>query len=346
MRVSVPPLHPPRRAAIMPALVRATTPRHPRSLTTPLAPRRTTRAERAGLALVELLVALVLTAIVGGALVRMVDRALRHSRGLAIESDQRAQLAVAASAAYGALESVAPTDGDLLSGTDSSVAYLATVGVAVACGRGPTSIDLAAPAIASGAVLTWWNTSPQAGDTAVILDDGPAYADVDDRWHHVPLVAVASLTGACSGSPWLDPVADAGRVGWRLILGDTLPATVIPGAPVRILRPERLALYRSGSEWMLGWTEWNAAAAAWNAIQPVAGPLLPWAPPGATSGFALQWRDTAGTAVTPAPTPSSPPRWLELGLGGITRRQVRHDGVARGNRRDSLTLRLPLRNAP
>ncbi len=305
-----------------------------------------TRSARRGVALVELLVALVLTAVVGGTLVRMLDRTHRHARGLATESDQRAQLAVAGVAIIGALDGIAPTDGDLLSGSDSSVAYLATVGVGLACALGPTTIDLAPSTIASSAVLSWWNTAPQAGDTVVILDDGISPSDADDRWHHLPLAGVSSLANACLGTPWLDPVADAGRVGWRLTLGDTLPVSLTRGAPVRVLRPERLALYRSTGEWMLGWTEWNPASAAWNAIQPVAGPLLPWAPPAATSGLSLMWHDSTGAALSPAPAPATPPRWLVLGLGSITRRQVRHDGVARGLRRDSLTLRLPLRNSP
>lgn len=304
------------------------------------------RRARAGVALVELLVALLLTAVVGGTLVRLMDRVQRHARGLALETDQRAQLGVAAGAIAGALQGVAAHDGDLLSGSDSSVAYLAIVGVGVACAVGPATIDLAPIGLASGAMLTWWNTAPQGGDTVVVLDEGLVPADLDDRWRHVALVAVAPRTGACHGSPWLDSIADAGRVGWRLSLGDTLPATVTRGAPVRVLRPERLALYRSSGEWMLGWTEWNPATAAWHAIQPVAGPLLPHAPAGATSGLALAWRDSTGATVVPAPIPPVLPRWLDLALGATTRRQVRHDGVARGLRRDSLTLRLPLRNTP
>lgn len=323
----------------------------PRPHATPISraarqPARALRVPRGGVALVELLVALVLTTIVGGTLVRLLDRTQRHAHGLAIESDQRAQLGVAAAAITGAVQGASATDGDLVAGSDSSLAYLAPVGVGLACALGPTSLDLPPTVIASGALLTWWNTSPQAGDTVAILDEGVALSDVDDRWRHAVLVSVTPALGACLGTPWLDPVADAGRVGWRLTLGDTLPATVTRGAPLRVLRPERLALYRSGTEWMLGWTEWNAATAAWHAIQPVAGPLLPWAPPGATSGLAFQWHDSLGSAVALAPAPVAPPRWLELGVGGITRRQLRHDGVAIGLRRDSITLRVPLPNSP
>ncbi|HEX4934931.1 MAG TPA: hypothetical protein VFV33_17195, partial [Gemmatimonadaceae bacterium] len=191
---------------------------------------------------------------------------------------------------------------------------------------------------------TWWNSTPQGGDSIAILDEGSASSAVDDSWHRGAITAVTTRPGACLRSPYLDSIADAATTGWRLTIAPPLPATVRPGAVVRVLRPERFALYRSSGEWMLGWTEWNHAAASWSPIQPVAGPLLPYALPGSTSGFSVRWIDSAGLAIPP--TPGSNARGALVSLGATTRDLVRMDGVARGFRRDSLLLRLWLRNAP
>ncbi len=307
--------------------------------------RITRRTHRRGFVLVELLAALVITASLGAALFRLVDRSQRFTRGLALMADERAQLAVAGFAIEGAVQSLDATDGDLLSGSDSAVAFLGNVGSALACSLGPGSafVDVAPPSIASGATLTWWNTSPQPGDTLVALDEGTSPGAADDRFVHVALRSAAALRNACLTTPYLDSIADAGTVGWRLTPVTPLPATVATGAVLRIVRPERFALYRSGAEWTVGWTEWNATSAAWNVIQPVAGPLLPYAPLGRTSGLAFQWHDSTGAPLAPAP--HTPARALDLSLGAVTRQLVRADGVARAQRRDSLSIRIPLRNA-
>lgn len=302
------------------------------------------RVNPKGLALVELLVAIVITSLLVAALSRMVDRAQRFARGTALIADQRAQLAVAGMAVEASLEGIAPSDGDLLVAADSSVSYLAPVGSAIACALGSATIDLAPSIVTSGATLTWWNTAPQAGDTIAILDDGLLAGAGDDRWVHAVVTSISPLPNACLYSPWLDSIADAGRVGWRLSASPPLPPTVAPGAVLRIVRPERYALYRSAGEWMAGWTEWNPPASRWNVIQPIAGPLLPYASTGSTSGMALRWRDSLGAIVAPAGRGTA--RVVELSLGALTRQAVRMDGTAGGQRRDSLTFRIPLRNHP
>lgn len=303
-----------------------------------------TRGVPTGFALVELLAALAITAVLGAAVVRLLDRAQRFAGGVALLADQRAQLAVAGFALEGALQGVAAGDGDLLGGSDSSVVYLGNVGSAIACALGAGTLDVADQRLSSGATITWWNTAPQPGDSLAILDEGHSLAAADDRWHHTMIAAVSGRTDACLYTPYLDSLADAGSVGWRLTTSTPLPATVVAGAIVRVSRPERFALYRSSGEWMLGWTEWNQGASAWNVIQPVAGPLLPYAAGGATSGFGVTWFDSLGAALSPPP--GIAPRLVAFTLGATTRRAVRMDGLARGARRDSLTGRVALRNSP
>lgn len=299
---------------------------------------------RRGITLVELLTALVVTSLLASALFRLVDSAQRFTRGSAELADQRAQLAVATFAVESELQAVAPRDGDLLSVSDSAVAYHGSVGSAVTCNVGVAALDLAPPVLASGAALTWWNSAPQPADSLLVFDEGARSDAGDDRWWRAALRGVSALPDACLHTPFLDSIADAGKSGWRLIPSLPLPSTVTAGAPVLVVRPRRFALYRSSGEWMLGWSEWNWATGAWQGIQPVAGPLLAHATPPGASGFALAWRDSTGAAATPLP--GAPPWALALTLRGTTRRVVRMDGMATGAHRDSLTRHVTLRNAP
>ena len=304
----------------------------------------TTAARFRGFALVELLAALAITSLLGAALFRLVDRSQRFAQGIALMADERAQISVAQFAVEGELLGIAALDGDLLAGSDSAIAYLGNVGNALVCTRAAATVDFAAPILASGVTLTWWNTAPQPGDSVMLFDEGASPGASDDRWFHTAIAAIGTLPNACLHTAYTDSIADAGSIGWRLTASQPLPATIQAGAVARIARPARIALYRSSGEWMMGWTEWNAATASWNIIQPVAGPLLPYARPGMTSGLSFGWRDSLGAAVVPAPGATA--RSVELGIGAVTRRAVRVDGVAWGGRRDSVTKRIPLRNTP
>jgi hypothetical protein len=68
--------------------------------------------------------------------------------------------------------------------------------------------------------------------------------------------------------------ADAAAPRWRLVLRDPLADDVRLGAPIRVMRRGRLALYHAGSgDWMLGWRRCAYDNASCGSVQPVAGPL-------------------------------------------------------------------------
>jgi len=301
------------------------------------------RVTSRGFALVELLAAMVITALLGAATVRLIDRAQRFAVGSALASDQQAQLAVAAFAIDGLLASISPGDGDLVQATDSAVAFEGTVGVGVACEITSTHLVLPPPVIAAGSVLQHWNTSPQAGDSLFVWDEGSSAGSSDDQWYHSAVTGVSTQVDACRFTPWLDSIADAGKVGWRITPSTSLPASVTPGAIVRLARLERIALYRSGSEWTLGWTEWNVGSHAWNLIQPFAGSLLSYSPTPSGSGFGVTWHDSAAGVLASGSARAA--RGARVRLGSLSRRVVKYDGTNAGLRRDSTTRIIPLRNA-
>jgi hypothetical protein len=104
-------------------------------------------------------------------------------------------------------------------------------------------------------------------------------------------------------------------------------------------------LYRaSGGDTFLGWTDWNAAAGAWNVIQPVAGPLVPYASARpAAAGIALRAWDSLGAPIPPGLVAPSVARFRIM-VRSVTRGALRADGMPRGVGIDSLASILTLRN--
>ena len=149
----------------------------------------------------------------------------------------------------------------------------------------------------------------------------------------------------CTGSALVNSAADASQPSWRIAVAAPLPVTVLAGAPVRLTRTARFALYRGGtSEHWLGFAEVQPSTAAWITIQPVSGPYLPFnAGAPATSGVSLAGRDSSGTAITPSN--ASRMTAVSLSTRTLTTRTVRIDGLTRGLYGDSLHSLMNLRNA-
>jgi hypothetical protein len=301
------------------------------------------RRGRAGASLPELLVALVLFGIVSGATLRALDRQARFHAGVMAILEARGQHAAAHEALAVSLRGLSAAGGDIGRLTDSAIVFRLQVGSGIACGISSGALDLAPDSIANGQRLGSFAGWPQPGDSAWILDEGPTDAAADDAWAALRVTSVSSAAGRCPGSPLLDPVRDAARPAWRLSVSGSPPASAVAGAPVRLTRVARFALYRGGTgESWLGYSE-RQPATGWITIQPVSGPYLPFnrsAPP--ASGLALLGRDSSGIVVA-GPGPVAP-AVLSIATRTLTTRAVRMDGIPRGARADSLHSLIGLRN--
>lgn len=307
---------------------------------------RSARTKRPlGASLIELLVALVLFGVVGTATLRSLDRQTRFHSGILAILESRSQHAAAHEAVAVELRGVSSSSGDIAALSDSSIVFRLPVGTGVACDITPTAIDLAPDSIASGQSLSRFRTTPQAGDTAWLLDEGSSDVSSDDMWVGVPITSAVRTTGWCLGSPLLDPLRDAGLPAWRLSHSGAVPATTTAGTPVRLTRMARFALYRGGTgDHWLGFTERQPVTGTWITIQPVSGPYLPYnaaSPP--ASGIALQGRDSSGTPLPFAATPA--PAAIAMATRTLTTRVVRMDGIARGRYADSLHSLIFARNS-
>jgi hypothetical protein len=233
--------------------------------------------------------------------------------------------------------------GDIGPLSDSSVTFRLPVGAGVACDVTAGIIDFAPDSVAAGQAFARFRTAPQAGDTAWVFDEGATDLLSDDGWVGLALTSVTRSNGLCPTSPLRDPVLDAGLASWRFTFAGSAPTTLAPGSMVRLTRPARFALYRSGTEYWLGFSERNPATGAWVTIQPVSGPYLPYsASAPATSGIALQGRDSSGiaTVMTGAGNPAA----IALATRTRTTRTVRMDGLVHGRYADSLHSLIAVRN--
>lgn len=219
---------------------------------------------RAGVTLVELLVAMVLLGLVGGLLTLLLLRTERGTRA----HEARAALHEAFEAALGYLTSeldgLAP--GDLLQAGPDSLRYRATRAAGTACALAPGEIRVATWSLPAARAL-------QPGRDSLLL--APAGDDPlrpESSWVALPLTAVGS--GTCGGQP---------AVSLGTVI-DTLAVPLPPvPAPVRLFEVMQARLYASGGSGWLG----ARSVSAGEVIQPLAGPFD-------LAGSRLEAQDSAG----------------------------------------------------
>lgn len=266
------------------------------------------RRARRGYTLVELLVAVVVGGLVSTAAVVTGARVRRAAGEQMARAQGRAQLAQAGAVLAAELGGAAtggapgaPEGADLAEASDSAIEVRAAVGGGVACAVGAGAGGGSVVEVgAVGAGVGWWAAAPGVADVVLAHDPGTDPGGADDVWHARAVTGATTGAGVCAGSPFA-----AGGVGggasWRLTLAaPAVPATVQVGAPVRVLRRRRYALYRAGDGlWYLGLREWDAGG--WEGVQPLAGPFDALR----DGGMRVTVRDRVGVArVAGAPMPS------------------------------------------
>jgi hypothetical protein len=196
---------------------------------------------------------------------------------------------------------------------DTAIDFLGMVGVTVVC----TATDRALvvpPSVASDASpFSIWRSSPSVGDVVALFDPDAA------RWRYsrVDSVAARSDGAGCTPSSGLLSVADstARRPVLRFVLDAPLPAGLPVGAPARVMRRGRWALYRGGDgQWALGLRACDPIIGCGTA-QPASGPYAS----ARDSGFTVRVDSTVLTLRLRAP----------LTAAAVTERAVR---MARRNR--------------
>ncbi len=279
-----------------------------------MAPHRTR-----GFTLAELLIALILLAIVGDVVVRLLAGSQRLTRA------QSEQTALQASVRAGAL--LVPAElrelgtgaagADLLIMGPDSITYRAQRAVGVACAVTATTIVL------RSALMFAYRAPGGPRDSVLLYLEGNPASALDDAWQ-VLAISGAPSAGSCpDGSAALDlPTAVPAGV----------LAQVVTDAPVRTFEVMQMRLYRSGGQYWLGSRSVSAGEAT---IQPMLGPLK-------SNGFQLDYLDAAGAPAALA----SDVRSIDVTIRGVTDAPV-SAGLGRLQlAEDSLRARVRLRNAP
>ncbi len=277
-------------------------------------PRETRAPHRTGSTLVELLIALPLLALVGAVAIMLLlsaQRATQHAdRQLTNAHELRQAQAVLASE----FRALAATD--LVAWSDTSIDLHSTIGVGIACnGRGARDhVDLLAERT-TDPLRTSWTSTAQPDDEVRLFVSTPTSTtsgSIRGSLPHPYRATLRSLTlgRACARSPLVDSSTNPSAQTRTLWLRDSLPANLLAGSPVRVVRLVRYSLYQTGGEWFLGRKERNAAG--WDVVQPVAGPLRS---PGGR-GLVLEVRDANATAVASGDTTA---RLIHIELRSPTR---------------------------
>ncbi|MGI8842679.1 MAG: PulJ/GspJ family protein [Gemmatimonadaceae bacterium] len=271
-------------------------------------------ALRYGFTLIEMVVAIALLAVVGGAVANSVSIQWRSHDSIAGAEHARQALGDAASLLLAELRALSPEAGDLTSVTDTSLEVRATLGASVICSVTVTRDRVFLPPRrpSSGVVLTWWRDAAIVGDSIELLNSRGSFPDTVSR-HELRSIGA----GTCPMSSGFTATPGDAASGIELRLSPALPAGVVTGAPIRIMRTARYSLYRSPSDnsWYLGIKEMMGGS--WSVVQPVAGPFLPAA--AGSGGLAIAIRDSSGTSLRSQPGLVGA-RLIEIALRARSRR--------------------------
>ena len=275
---------------------------------------------RRGFSLTELVVAVVIACAIGAA---VLDSGLRQQRFFAAAARfdaARTSVRQAADILSADLRPLSPRDGDLYVLAPDFVEFRLLLGASVLCTIAAARDAAVLPPLraASALGLTSWVSSPVAGDTVLVFDEGGSGA-ADDRWTRHVLTADPSAGANCPTASGFTSSAAEAAAGWQIQIRPPLAASVAPGAPLRFVRRARYELYRAAdAKWYLGFVDClSTRMTPCAVVQPVSGPYD-------AAGIRFGYLDSLGAltmappdvalitidirASAPAADPASPPR--------------------------------------
>jgi prepilin-type N-terminal cleavage/methylation domain-containing protein len=300
-------------------------------------------ANRRGLTLPELLVAMILLAIVGGGLTRVLLKQQQYYKDASKTAESKRELRLGASVMPAELRSISSSGGDILAMSESEIEMRAYIGSAVICAINANDIWVV-PRNLARHTLTTYVDLPVAGDTLFVFNDNTLIGSQDDQWEKRVVDGTDLSNSACTVSPFIDPILDpaASKGRRRYRLNTVLPPEVQAGAVIRFTRPVRYRIYQETSgAWYLGIQQ--HAGGAWGSTSPLAGPFRPFAgSDNPTSGLQFRYYDSLGVRVTNMANQEDVARVdlflrTNAGVSAITERK--------GNAlQDSVLMRIALRN--
>ena len=307
-------------------------------------PRLTERLQgRRGVTLVELMVAITILAVVGGAVLSVLTQQQRFYRDANEWINIRRELRNGAGMLPTELRGISSVGGDVTAMLDSALYFNANFGSAVVCARNARTIDIP-PTNLSRHTLSSWYSQPHPGDVAYVFNDSSATGSADDRWDAFTIKTFESISTTCAQTAFLG--ASDVSPGWRITIDDAHPniSTLIQtGAVIRFGRPVRYSLFQPtvgpGEPWYLGYAEQTDVAGTFTPTDVVGGPFRDY-DEGAGSGVRFAYFDATNTALTDiSQAPSLARVDVVLQAEGTTPSALRGTAL-----HDSTVFRIALRN--
>ncbi len=261
-----------------------------------------------GLTLIELLVAVVLTAVIGLTVVRMLQTMQRSSTGQVQQVDMQSSVRSGALAipaelreiGYDSLIDFLPAgidaiESDLEEILATRVRFRASRGMGIYCELEPseTVLRIARPLFA--------HRDPEPEDTFLIFTEREKLISADDQWLPLPVIGIDPNSN-CAGRPAI-ALTTTNKINTGVVL---------LGAPVRYFERMEYGLMVTGGR---AWLGARSVSKAEVNLTPVLGPLQN---PG---GFSLRYFDNAGNVVVAGGDPRLVRR-VEITLNGETEGRV------------------------
>ena len=278
---------------------------------------------RRAFTLVEVLVALVLFGIVGGAVLQSFVRSQRTFNAQLASIRLTSQTRAGAYALSGALRGLDAHDSDIVAMSPNDITIKPTVQtgfICVAPTRSSTSVSVRQSQVFGSVAFA-------ARDSVLLYADNDTTTSTDDTWLHG--IITTTSTGTCTDG------SSALTLSLSLVGGDTLLSAVRSGALVRAIEIDRYALYAdSTGQRYLGKSRFLSGG--WTALDPVAGPFL------SSTGLALAFYDTTGAVTTSTTAVNA----VAITVRGQSTSPATLAGSIGTPRRDSVVTEIALRNNP
>lgn len=239
-----------------------------------------------GYTLVELLAVIVLTGIVGTAVVRVTVGQHRYIDAMRRIIETRRAVREGVESPRYDLRAVSPMSGGIYAMAPQMVEFRSALGASVVCDMDGTRTLVHIPSRGAWSGLTAWLASPRRGDTVLVFD---ATDSGSTTWNVHVLATDPTAGGGCPESTGFTRSAAEAAAALELQLDPPLAPAIESGAALRFVRRARYQLYRAGDgQWYLGYLDCLATRSTPCAtIQPVSGPF-------AEQGIRFVFRDASG----------------------------------------------------
>ena len=311
---------------------------------------------RAGITLIELMIAMTMFAFIGALLLSVMLRQQRFQRAIADVADSRGRMRDIATIIPTDLRGTSSVGGDILGIGLTSLQFRAAIGSSALCGLSSAFvIELPPKVLASGNTITSWINPPAPGDVVYIYSDGTAAGNVDDSWVPFTITDTASAVNATwcpSGTPTsITQAADDAQRKYRVTLSAAPdPLRIKSGAPIRFAREVRYSLYAaSDANWYVGYETCTPSgvpgtAGACANREVLAGPVRAATSDTTSSGLYFVYYGQDGARIT---SPAQAAQIARVGIGLRTSPLSLKDAMKLGGSmvgRDSLRLTVGIRN--